>query len=243
MILSLGSLLLFLILPLVRVAVLFTVEVYCVLLIMPFPTTASCRFGGCTNFQMENNSANPARRQRRIPGGFDDSDSDGDGDEHNPGAYSTSSFLFHGPGITISRTSGNPITTITSTMHPDGTEVEEAGQPGGISGPNMVEMLQTIFASIMGDQGMERARQQAQGEPGDGAGEDAPGAAGGDHTPQDPRTRGNAPPMPPGLAGLFGSGPPPPGSRFVYEQHTSPPRGTLPVDDLPSCVPLFLLKI
>ena len=191
------------------------------------------------NFQMESNSADPARRRPRIPGGFNVYDSsDGEDGEHNSETYSTSTFLFEGPGIRISRTSGNPMATISSTTRPGGTQGGGTGQPGVIAEPNMVEMLQTIFASIMGDQGIERVRQQAHGEPGAGAGEDAPGAAGGDHAPQDPRTRGNAPPMPPGLEGLFG--PPTAGSRFVYERHTIPPRGALPVDDLPSCVTLFL---
>ncbi|KAF8453971.1 hypothetical protein BGX38DRAFT_1175019 [Terfezia claveryi] len=189
---------------------------------------------------MESNSADPTRRPPRIPGAFEDEydSSDGENGEHNSGRFS-SSFLFQAPGIMISRTSGNPMATVTSTTHPGGTE-GEAGQPGGITGPNMVEMLQTIFSSIMGDQGIERVRQQVQGEPGAGAGEAAPGATGGDHAPQDPMTRGNAPPMPPGLAGLFGGGQPPVGSRFVYERHTIPPRGTVPVDDLHSCVALFL---
>jgi len=189
-------------------------------------------FRGLYNIQMENNSADPSRRQPRIPGGYDEYESsDGEDGERNSATYSTSTFLFEAPGIRISRTSGNPMATIT---RPGGTQGEEAGQPGGIAGPNMVEMLQTIFASIMGEQGIERARQQAQGEP---------GAAGGDHTPQDPGTRGNVPPMPPGLAGLFGGGPPPAGSRFVYERHTIPPRGPVPVDDLSSCVALFLCNI
>ena len=210
------------------------------LLTMLHPSTASCRLGVLCNFQMENNSADPASRPR-IPGSFEDSDSDGEGDEHNSRTYST--FLYQAPGIMITRTSGNPMATISSTTRPGGTEGGEAGQPGGISGPNMVEMLQTIFSSIMGDQGVERVRQQAQGEPGAGADEDIPGAAGGDHAPQDPRTRGDAPPMPPGLAGLFGGGPPPPGARFNYERHTIPPRGAVPVDDLPSCVALFSLNL
>lgn len=200
-------------------------------------------FWGLYNLQMENNSADPTRLPR-IPGGFDDAydSSDGEESERNSGTYSTSTFFFEGPGIRVTRTSGNPMATISSTTRPGGTEGGEAGQPGEIAGPNMLEMLQTIFASIMGEQGIERARQQAHGEHGararTGVGEDAPGAAGGDHAPQDPRTRGDAPPMPPGLA-LFGGSPPPGGSRFVYERHTIPPRGALPVDDLPSCVALF----
>lgn len=198
---------------------------------MPFRGLSSLQIDPCT----PNSTSMP-----RIPGSFDDDDSDsGDNHEHNHGAF-TQQLFFEGPGIRIQRTTGIPFPGLGSTQIRPGAD----GEPGhgqnvhpaagtGEANMNIVEMLQTIFASIMGEQNIERVRQEAQNQRASEVGGVVPGAVGRD-PPGDQRTQGNAPPMP----GLSMFGPPPAGSRFIYERHAMPPHrhSPAPVEDISSCV-------
>ena len=174
----------------------------------------------------------------RIPGSFDDDDSDsGDNHEHNHGAFTQQIFI-EGPGIRIHRTTGIPFPGFGSPQNRPGADGESGlGQNAQSAGTgeanmNIVEMLQTIFASIMGEQNIERVRQEAQNQRVPDAGGNPPGVAGRE-SQGDQRTQGNAPPM-----SMFGS--PPVGSRFVYERHAVPPHRhspAPPVEDISSYVP------
>lgn len=173
----------------------------------------------------------------RIPGSFDDDDSDsGDNHEHSHGAFTQQIFI-EGPGISIQRTTGVPFPGLGS--HPGADGESGYGQnvqsPGtGEPSTHIVEVLQSIFASIMGERNIERVRQEVQNQRTSDVGGNPSGAIGRD--PQgDQRAQGDTPPMP----GLNMFSAPPIGSRFVYERHAVPPHrhSPAPVEDISSCVP------
>lgn len=184
----------------------------------PHPNFGFMPFRVSSWIQMEDNDSEFESRGRpRIPGSFEHDYDSSDEEERERNHGLTQSYFFEGPGFMFQRTSvGVP------PRNPGG----ESGQPAP-SGPNIVDMLQTILSSIMGEQTMERARQEAQREAQREAGSGAAGEYGSEDRPR--------PPPLPGMGGVFSSSPP--GSRFAQER---PPRPGNGVDDLPSCVPYNL---